>query len=523
MPADPVPLIGRVNALRRGKDATQPLVRAVEQRQELRVEVPEDRPAERHRDFGVRVRRPRPHQQAFSHRPPAHRGRSTLTCATRARVAGSGPLDCRCGTGAFRSAGAATPPAGRLGRPATVRRLGPCTRAEPRRTSQSLRQTTHRSAWCCPSRGTSAGSGAPCAALARQTDPGWTLTIVVGQRSARRRAASCSGAWVGDSRAGPTSSAGPAQAARRDILQLGVSAGGSVLDRARLPGRRSGLPTLWRSWPSNSSQHDVVYADEDRIDADRAPCDPRLKPGYSPDFLLTTGYVGRPLACRTQLLDGFDPVAHEPQALEHECALHACAAAVIGGPRSARCSATARAIAHRRRRRGRAHRGRVAPAWRPSRTCAAADGAGHIPDRAPAPCSAPGSPSSSPSATNRASSARASTRSVPPRATPTSSSCWLTTARSDLETATLVERLSGTDGVRVLHDPRPFNWAQLNNAAAREAGGDVLLFLNNDIEALRPGWLDALWHTPSGPTSAQPGLACCTRTGGSSTAASWSG
>lgn len=63
---------------------------------------------------------------------------------------------------------------------------------------------------------------------------------------------------------------------------------------------------------------------------------------------------------------------------------------------------------------------------------------------------------------------------------------------SDLETLTLVERLSGTPGVRVLHDPGPFNWARLNNRAAREARGEVFLFLNNDIEALDVGWLDAL-------------------------------
>ena len=45
---------------------------------------------------------------------------------------------------------------------------------------------------------------------------------------------------------------------------------------------------------------------------------------------------------------------------------------------------------------------------------------------------------------------------------------------------------------RVIHDPSPFNWAALNNRAAREAKGDYLLFLNDDVEALRPGWLDAL-------------------------------
>jgi GT2 family glycosyltransferase len=46
--------------------------------------------------------------------------------------------------------------------------------------------------------------------------------------------------------------------------------------------------------------------------------------------------------------------------------------------------------------------------------------------------------------------------------------------------------------VRVLRDDRPFNWAALNNAAAALATGDVLVFLNNDIEAVSATWLDAL-------------------------------
>ena len=44
----------------------------------------------------------------------------------------------------------------------------------------------------------------------------------------------------------------------------------------------------------------------------------------------------------------------------------------------------------------------------------------------------------------------------------------------------------------VLPDARPFNWSELNNAAARLATGDVLLFLNNDIEACEVGWIDLL-------------------------------
>ena len=63
---------------------------------------------------------------------------------------------------------------------------------------------------------------------------------------------------------------------------------------------------------------------------------------------------------------------------------------------------------------------------------------------------------------------------------------------TDPETLTLLERLAQSPDIRVLSDPRPFNWAALNNAGAAVAKGDVLLCLNNDIEARRNDWLSAL-------------------------------
>ena len=54
-------------------------------------------------------------------------------------------------------------------------------------------------------------------------------------------------------------------------------------------------------------------------------------------------------------------------------------------------------------------------------------------------------------------------------------------------------------GARVLSYPAPFNWSAVNNLAARHASGEYLLFLNNDVEALAPGWLDALLAFASRP------------------------
>jgi GT2 family glycosyltransferase len=60
------------------------------------------------------------------------------------------------------------------------------------------------------------------------------------------------------------------------------------------------------------------------------------------------------------------------------------------------------------------------------------------------------------------------------------------------ETEMLLAELSEHPRVRVLRDPQPFNWVAINNAAAEKAEGEVLLFMNNDIEARSVGWLEAM-------------------------------
>lgn len=47
-------------------------------------------------------------------------------------------------------------------------------------------------------------------------------------------------------------------------------------------------------------------------------------------------------------------------------------------------------------------------------------------------------------------------------------------------------------GVRLVEAPGPFNWSAINNAAVRACQGELLLFMNNDIEAVKPRWLEPL-------------------------------
>jgi GT2 family glycosyltransferase len=56
----------------------------------------------------------------------------------------------------------------------------------------------------------------------------------------------------------------------------------------------------------------------------------------------------------------------------------------------------------------------------------------------------------------------------------------------------LLAELDADPRVQVLPWPGAFNFAAMNNAAARRAKGQVLLLLNNDVQLIDPGWLRAM-------------------------------
>jgi GT2 family glycosyltransferase len=60
------------------------------------------------------------------------------------------------------------------------------------------------------------------------------------------------------------------------------------------------------------------------------------------------------------------------------------------------------------------------------------------------------------------------------------------------ETRAVTRHLASHPRCRLLSYPREFNWAAINNWAVRQCGGEILLFLNNDIEATREGWMEAM-------------------------------
>jgi ADP-heptose:LPS heptosyltransferase/GT2 family glycosyltransferase len=52
---------------------------------------------------------------------------------------------------------------------------------------------------------------------------------------------------------------------------------------------------------------------------------------------------------------------------------------------------------------------------------------------------------------------------------------------------------------KVVEMPAPFNWSRFNNAAAAASDGEYLLFLNDDIEIIQPGWLETMLESAAWP------------------------
>ena len=67
------------------------------------------------------------------------------------------------------------------------------------------------------------------------------------------------------------------------------------------------------------------------------------------------------------------------------------------------------------------------------------------------------------------------------------------------ETEQFIAELARNPRVRVIRDERLFNFAALNNAAARTTEAEFLVFLNNDTEILDGGWLQDLLEEATRP------------------------
>ncbi len=340
-------------------------------------------------------------------------------------------------------------------------------------------------------------TGAPPADIARtlgslhrQTSRRWSTTLVV------------AAPWVGALRSLVRDGASPRVRRRLRIVTAphGTQAGG-LLQRGIAASGGSAIALLFPGdlWAPDAvatlsgalTPRGVVYADEDRVAPDGSHVDPRLKPDFSPDLLLGAPYVGRPLAVGWDLLRSGPDFLGMDGALEHEWALRVCEEAET-------VTHIAEVLCHRA---GDEPRGRG--------TSDAAHVRGALDRRSDPGEVIPGPGPDTFRIVRRPRTGTSVSIVIPFRDQPqflrTCVDSVLATTRdvdvelvlidngsSEPETVTLLERLAEHAQVHLLADPRPFNWAQLNNAGARTARGEVLLFLNNDIEAHATGWLEAL-------------------------------
>jgi GT2 family glycosyltransferase len=238
----------------------------------------------------------------------------------------------------------------------------------------------------------------------------------------------------------------------------------------------------------------LVYADSDHVDAVGTRHTPVLVGDWSPDLSLSAPYLGRAVMIRhdalaaaggfvalpegcaehdlvLRLTDGASEVPHLAEVLYHRRA----AAGTGPWPAASGSAAVERAV-ERRRQAAAIRPGPLAGTFRVVRPAPP----GHrvsviVPFRDGAPL----------------------LRTCVDTVTATAGALdievvLVDNGTTDPETLTLLERLAQRPGVVVRHDGRPFNWAQLNNDAVGSASGDVFLFLNNDIECRRVGWLEAL-------------------------------
>jgi O-antigen biosynthesis protein len=62
----------------------------------------------------------------------------------------------------------------------------------------------------------------------------------------------------------------------------------------------------------------------------------------------------------------------------------------------------------------------------------------------------------------------------------------------DPATLAYLEELKQNDKITLLPYHKPFNFSAINNHAAQAAQGEILVFLNNDVEVITPNWLTTL-------------------------------
>ncbi len=245
---------------------------------------------------------------------------------------------------------------------------------------------------------------------------------------------------------------------------------------------------------------DLFFTDEDSIDSSGLRRDPRLKPGWDRDLLLAGNYVGQFTVFRRSLLEEIGSLRESAEDASYWDLLLRAAAAITDD----RVQHLPLVCYHRRNLNARFNLDRTVPdsssriLSRHLRACGdppaefipAAPGTNYIRVVRPVPDPPPFVSVVIPTR-DRVELLKQCVEGVLYRTNYPSLELLIVDNDSQEEgTAAFLGAIADKDRrVRVLKYPGTFNYSAINNAAAREAGGDVLLLLNNDTEVTSPHWL----------------------------------
>jgi GT2 family glycosyltransferase len=242
---------------------------------------------------------------------------------------------------------------------------------------------------------------------------------------------------------------------------------------------------------------DFLYSDEDKLDLDGRRCEPFLKPGWSPDLLLTCMYTSHFSVYRSEIVEavgGFretvngsqdydlalritervSTITHIPKILYHWRKIPGSAAANTGAKPYAYLAAQ-RALTDTLDRRGITGTVEIANAV----------GYYHVRRAFNAACKV----SIIIPTRDQHKLLERCIRSIEEKTEYPNYEIII--VDNDSREAAMRDYLARSPH-RVIHHPGVFNYSQLNNIGARQATGEYLLLLNNDTEILSGSWLSAL-------------------------------
>ena len=320
-----------------------------------------------------------------------------------------------------------------------------------------------------------------CLVLARPGEASALVATLDALAAQTHRASEIDVAWSGEPPGAPDARAVHRcwdEGAGPDAL-LGDAEALCLLRAGDIPGPDA-LALLAHAMP----EADLAYGDA--IGPDGTP---RLKPDWSPDLALATGYPGRPLLAARSFLAAALPAPLGPMA-QMELALAVAAVAararVAHVPRIlARTAAAPLDPAARARALGARLEGPGAPA-----ATALQDGAVRLDWPLPQP--APTVSVVIPSRDRLDLIARVCRGVLHETAYASLELIIVDNGSTDPAVLAHYEVLRRDPRVRIRIDPQPFNFAAMVNAGVALATGHVIVLLNNDVAVLEPGWLDAM-------------------------------